>query len=706
MATLRSALRLTLHGDAAPYIASLEKAKLATDKTSSGMTSAIDKGSSRIGGIMQDLGNKLGQWHVPFSSSLTSMGQKLDGLKTEGQSSFGALATAGATAGLAIGSGIAIAGYESMKAAMTFQSSMELIRTQAGASQAEVKNMSKALTNLAPSVGMGPNELASGLYHIESVGMRGAKALSVLKVAAEGAQIGHANLEDVTNALDSAIVSGIPGVQNYRQAMGSLNAIVGAGDMRMQDLADAMGTGIMPVAKNFGMSLKDVGAALAVFGDNNIRGAQAATELRMALQYSTNVSSKGAKALAGIGMSATEMSQDFHSGGLVKGLQDLQNHLTASGVSAASTGQLLTAAFGKKAGVGLQVLLDQLPRLKTKYAEIGAGAKRFGSDWKATQNTMQFQVKALKAGFDSLEIKIGEAVLPVATKILKWFNSHWPAISKEVSKLGKVFSTVGTLIGDVFRMFDSSGSKHSHHMSQTMKELGNTFKTLKQIIGDVFDGIKGIFKTAIPFLEAFWHDFGANILGALSGALTLIEGVLKGAFKIVEGIFEIATGILTGKWGKVWKGLKDVLSGIWTGIEGIVKGGVKMIENLLGPIAKIFSGIGGFFGHLFGGGGSGPSASSAALQRLHVPHAAAGGLVTQPTLLLAGEAGPEMIVPMNGAGVSRPASLPGTSTAINHNPNYQIILQGTSEQLVAKLRQLLTEHDQDVLNTIGAHVGA
>ena len=80
--------------------------------------------------------------------------------------------------------------------------------------------------------------------------------------------------------------------------------------------------------------------------------------------------------------------------------------------------------------------------------------------------------------------------------------------------------------------------------------------------------------------------------------------------------------------------------------------------------------------------------------------------MTQPTLLLAGEAGPEMIVPMNGAGVRRPASLPGTSTAINHNPNYQIILQGTSEQLVAKLRQLLTEHDQDVLNTIGAQVGA
>ena len=54
--------------------------------------------------------------------------------------------------------------------------------------------------------------------------------------------------------------------------MGALNAIVGAGDMKMQDLAEAMGTGMVAVVKGYGLSLKDVGAALATFGDNNIRG--------------------------------------------------------------------------------------------------------------------------------------------------------------------------------------------------------------------------------------------------------------------------------------------------------------------------------------------------------------------------------------------------------------------------------------------------
>ena len=69
-------------------------------------------------------------------------------------------------------------------------------------------------------------------------------------------------------------MSGIKGAQNYNQAMGALNATVGAGDMTMQDLADALSNGVMPVVKNYGLSLlDDVGAALATFGDNNIRGA-------------------------------------------------------------------------------------------------------------------------------------------------------------------------------------------------------------------------------------------------------------------------------------------------------------------------------------------------------------------------------------------------------------------------------------------------
>jgi hypothetical protein len=122
------------------------------------------------------------------------------------------------------------------------------------------------------------------LYHVESsfqsTGITSSKAMQILQTAAEGARIGGANLIDVTNALDAAVVSGIPGVQNMGEAMGGLLRIVGSGDMTMQDFADAASTGILAVAKVYGASLTDVGAALATYGDNNIRGAKARTYRR------------------------------------------------------------------------------------------------------------------------------------------------------------------------------------------------------------------------------------------------------------------------------------------------------------------------------------------------------------------------------------------------------------------------------------------
>ena len=127
---------------------------------------------------------------------------------------------------------------------------METIHTQAGASQAEVDKMKGAVLGLAGPTTTAPIVLADALYHIESNGIRGAKALDILRVAAEGAKIGHANLTDTTNTLTAAINSGIPGVQNFRAAMGAVNAIVGAGDMQMQDLnRTAFGTGIVVVAE-------------------------------------------------------------------------------------------------------------------------------------------------------------------------------------------------------------------------------------------------------------------------------------------------------------------------------------------------------------------------------------------------------------------------------------------------------------------------
>jgi hypothetical protein len=119
-----------------------------------------------------------------------------------------------------------------------------------GVSADKIDGSEEGRPRLAGKVAQDPDSLAESLFHVESnfesMGISSAKALKLTETAAKGATVGHADLVDVTNALTAAVAANIPGVQNLDQAMGVLNATVGVGDMKMQDLAKAFGPAWSP----------------------------------------------------------------------------------------------------------------------------------------------------------------------------------------------------------------------------------------------------------------------------------------------------------------------------------------------------------------------------------------------------------------------------------------------------------------------------
>lgn len=321
--------------------------------------------------------------------------------------------------------GVAI---EGVKMASKFQADMELLATQAGVAQNKIGGLSKGVLQLAGQVGFSPDSLAESLFHIESnfasLGITGPKALNLVRVAAKGAAVGHADLVAVTNALGAAEASGIKGVQNFSQAMGVLNSIVGSGDMHMQDLAEAFGTGVLASVKQYGVNIKDVGAALAVYGDNNIRGAHAGTQLRMAVQALVAPTKSGAASLVAMGIKAGDLSKQLQQGGLKLALETLIDRMRKAGITATDQGQFITNAFGKKAGVGISILLGQMDRFESKYPALTKGANQFGAAWTRTQHTAQQQWNQLRASADAFLIQAGQKLLPVAQKVMSFLAGN------------------------------------------------------------------------------------------------------------------------------------------------------------------------------------------------------------------------------------------------------------------------------------------
>lgn len=344
---------------------------------------------------------------------------------------IGTAATVASVALLAVGAASVGIGIAAVKAATQFQQAMELIHTQAGDSQVQVELLKQKVLDLAPAVGMGPDQLAAGLYHIVSVGVPAAQQMEVLRVAAQGAKVGIADMEMVTNALAATMVSGIKGVSGAADAMGQLNAIIGAGNMRMQDMVGALSTGILPAAQNFGLSLRDVGAALATLTDLGTPAEEAATRLRMTFSMMGATVPAAAKELKTIGISATELGDIMRTQGLVPALQDLETHLRGAGLTATEQADVLARAFGGgRSSAAIMGLIENLDRVRQKEVQIAGTSDQFGEAWTATTQNLQFRIDQVRAGMQAWEIQMGTRLMPVAGALLGWLAAQLPALEQ------------------------------------------------------------------------------------------------------------------------------------------------------------------------------------------------------------------------------------------------------------------------------------
>lgn len=325
---------------------------------------------------------------------------------------------------------IAAAGAVSVKMASDFGKAMELVHTQAGASQREVDGLKNKVLALAPTVATGPKQLADALFHIESAGFRGSAAMDALTASAKLAKVGNADLEQVTNALVGIVNSGVGGVKDFNDAVAQMNAVVGSGNMRMDDLTSALATGILPTAKLAGLSFKDVGAAIAFFTSQGIPAVDAANRLRATILGLMTATPKAKKDLEGIGLSTQVLASDMRKGGLIQAMQDLKDHMEKAGLTATQQAQLMTDVFTKRAATAPLGLIQNLDKLRATQDNVTQGAGKFGDAWKKTQEDAAFQFEKLKASAETLAVKVGVVLLPYVVKIADALSKFFDWVEK------------------------------------------------------------------------------------------------------------------------------------------------------------------------------------------------------------------------------------------------------------------------------------
>lgn len=327
-----------------------------------------------------------------------------------------------AIAGAAMVTSAVAIGTESVKAAVSFQASMERIHTQAGASQGAVESLTKSVLALAPSTQQGPQQLADSLYHLKSVGLDNADAMKALQTASNLAAVGGSNLEETTNALAGAWRSGIKGATDFGTAAATVNAIVGAGNMTMQDFVSAIGTGVLPVARTFDVSLSSVGSALALLTDEGVSATDAGTRLKTSLALMGAPSVSASKYLGALGLSATDLAVAMRGPqGIIGAIGLLKTHVDNSGLSAVQAAYDLTRAFGGgQTGAAIMTLVNNYDVLQKKQQQINDSIGNYGPAVTAQRQTAQAQFALLRSSLDTLGTRLGLDLLPPVTAFVKY----------------------------------------------------------------------------------------------------------------------------------------------------------------------------------------------------------------------------------------------------------------------------------------------
>lgn len=322
-------------------------------------------------------------------------------------------------AGLAVAVGIGVATEEAAK----FQAETTRLVTSAGESAANLGKVRQGMLAVSAQTDTSTEQMASGMYTIESAGFHGAQGLTVLKAAAQGAKDEGAELSTVSNAVTDALVDFHQPASQAANVTSQLIAAVSHGKTTFEEFSGSM-SNVLPLASAMHLSLADVSGVLAEMTAHGVSAQQASQDEANAMRELMKPNAAMVKEFTALGITSDEVYKKLGSAGLGGTMQWL------SGVAqqgAGRIGQNYTEALGKLMGTapGLQVaLMTTGENAKSTNAAIkgiasaSADAKGNVDGFSTVSQTASFRLGAAAQSAKAAGISLGEVFVPAVTDAL------------------------------------------------------------------------------------------------------------------------------------------------------------------------------------------------------------------------------------------------------------------------------------------------
>lgn len=251
------------------------------------------------------------------------------------------------------------------------------------------------------------------------------------------------------------------------------------------------------------------------------------------------------------------------------------------------------------------ILTSDMSKIFDGFTETGDAIMNILSTLLTT--LLDLTVAVLKVIWDTIVAifqAIWDGIVAIFTPLGEWFSERWNDITTVLADVAKWF-------GDMFQ--------------KSWNALTNVFSSIGTWFGERWNDVT----TALANVATWFGNIFKTAFEAVKNAFSTIGSFFSGVWTTVKNIFVNAGQMVGSAVGGAFKSAVNAVLGT---IENVVNGFIGMINGVIGLINKI------------------PGVSLGSVGYVSLPRLARGGIVDSPTVAMIGEAGKEVVMPLENTG--------------------------------------------------------
>lgn len=597
---------------------------------------------------------------------------------------------------------------DSVEVGMNFEKSMSQVAATMGVSVDEIQDLSSYAKEMGANTAFSATQAAEALNYMALAGYNSEQAMTMLPNVLNLAAAGNMDLArasdmvtDAQSALGLSFEEASVMVDQMAKASSKSNTSV-------SQLGDAFLT-VGATARGMAGGTQEMATILGVLADNGIKGAEGGTHLRNILLSLQQSAEDGAVSFGDFSVAVydsegnmrntVDIIADMQAGlgdmdqasrdALISGVFNKTDLASVNALLGTSTERFdeLSAAIEDSAGAAEQMANTQLDNLAGdvtlfQSALEGVQIAIYEGVSPALRSIVQVGTEVMSnlaaaisgGGFaDSLSF-IADAFTSVATQISAAFMPVFEQMGATVetvmpmiqSIVGEVMNFIGSIISSVWNVASSvivsactfiAGVIEDNwpliesiivNTTQIIQQIAeNVWPALSQLVSSCSEAIQSVVSVVFPVVQSIASTVFATVLAAAQTAWPAIQAVVTVAVNVIKSVIDGMSSII----GVVTNIFNSVKEAIVTPIEtarNTIREAINTIKNIINgahlelPHFKLphFVIEGGEIPWGIGGQGRKPT--------IDVSWYASGGFVNGASLIGAGEAGPEMILPQSG----------------------------------------------------------